>query len=377
MFVNDIISDTYIKADTSCNEIELIITDQKSFSFGKTHVISTPPLISITEEDSDPPNTASKFQRTFKVNEKCDSLENIPVITEFDCEHSRRRIMSESMQEKIPKTPDTEKEKLRSNQGSMPNLNEMDSSMASIEHNRYFFQEKNQQNLSIASIASNADFRETEICAQSSRFNLNEIGLSSNITQQAPRPTFSPSKMQKANVKNRDSPIRSNDNATALHQSPTIRRVRQDSQFKSPLQRNVQMTFSPPQRSKLSIDIREMQRRETFIASSRGQEIRVTAWKQQQAQFNFQVPRIPRDSNTRPSLTSQSLTSLSTLSLASASSTCSMPANITQGKLYNEQNMSMYNNPDPFAATTTADPFLSSTMFLDERSVDQIEKVNP
>lgn len=30
-------------------------------------------------------------------------------------------------------------------------------------------------------------------------------------------------------------------------------------------------------------------------------------------------------------------------------------------------------NPDPFAATTTLDPFLSATMYLDERSVDKHE----
>lgn len=354
IFENDIESDTYIKAgDASCNEIELIITDQKSL-LGKTHVISTLPLVSITEDNVTSPS-GRNFQRTFKVDE-------------FDCQNSRRRILSESMQEAFLKTPEEGKNKFRSsNQGSMPNLNDIDSSITSIEHNRYFFQGKHQPDLSIA---SNADFHEIEICAQSSRFNLNELGLS-------PTPTCSP-KIKRANLEtvgNRASPTRGIAfNASALHQSPTLRRIRKEPQFKSPSQKNVHMTFSPPQKSNFSAEIREMQRRETFTAS-KGQEIRATTWKQQQAQFNFQVPRIPRDTYTRSSLASQSLTSLSTLSLASATSTSSMPANITHGKLYNEQNIGLYKNPDPFAATTTADPFLSSTMFLDERSVDQIEKV--
>lgn len=39
-----------------------------------------------------------------------------------------------------------------------------------------------------------------------------------------------------------------------------------------------------------------------------------------------------------------------------------------------ESHLTTFINPDPFAASTTCDPFLSATMYLNEQAVDKIEK---
>lgn len=117
-----------------------------------------------------------------------------------------------------------------------------------------------------------------------------------------------------------------------------------------------------------------MYRRETFVVSnSHGRDIRATTWKQQQNQQLFAVPRVPRESTVRSksSTISQSLTSLSS-SMTSIASISSMPA--TSGKLYNENVINAYKKKDPFCATTTEDPFLTSSMYLDEHTLDRIEK---
>ncbi|CRL03879.1 CLUMA_CG017003, isoform B [Clunio marinus] len=338
-----------IEATDEINEIEIIFKENQNI-LGKTQTIST--LCAIDEDEL--LTTDRNFQETFKVN-KSESL--LLLVDDSDKKSEDR--MSESMRET---NSDDVTRQLRTNQGSMPNLNEMNSVLTCIEDNRYFRQPESQQfqqNLSIESTVSHADFREIEICAQSSRLNLDD----SDLNAVAPTP-IKESKVEKSPRK-----------YVKEISSPTVKRVmKQDSEFKSPL-KVMRMIFSPP-RNNLSTNINDIMRRETFDIESRGRMIRATTWKQKQAQQVFAAPKTPKTLNLRPSssLISQSLHSLSSLSVASVTSTCSMPANLTSGRLYNENHVNAYNNNDPFSATTTIDPFLSSTMYLEEQTLDRIEK---
>lgn len=180
------------------------------------------------------------------------------------------------------------------------------------------------------SIVSNTDFGEIEMCAASSRLNLNEIGRSPARTEAAA-----------------EMPIK-------IVQTPP----------------NVQKTVPPitlmaisPPRNKLADELREMYRKENFSPKQPA--------KQAKSPYVFVVPRIPRDISlrTHPKQISQSLTSLSS-STTSLASTSSVPA--TSGKLYNESVYSEYTNFDIFSPATLVDPFLMGSMFLDERTLDGI-----
>lgn len=189
----------------------------------------------------------------------------------------------------------------------------------------------NAQNISMESIVSNTDdFHEIEMCAASSRLNLHEIGL----------PV-----LQEVSINQQSEP-------------------RVVPKVKTPVKPgNVLLTFSPP-RNRLADDLREMYRRETYTVKQQ---------KTPRSPYVFAIPRIPRENGMRGSSTqiSMSLTSLSS-STTSIASTSSVPA--TTGKLYNENVLNSYTQIDPFSATTTEDPFLSSSMYLDERRLDGIEK---
>lgn len=334
------------------DEIEIVLSDPSTSVFSKTRVVSvTSPLGAISEEE--PLVTQTYFHKTFEVT-KSQSFYDIS---------SENVRASESMRETRLPVPDINVQQLRSNQGSMPNLNDIDA-FSTIEHNRYFLQpsrNENQPDMSIESLASNADFRETEICAQSSRLFLNEL--------------VSPSMPCRADRTKLIQPAQICDTSPSFHSSPTVRRVQLEPDFKSPPRKlaAVAMTFSPPSNSKLSSGIREIRHRETSEDNSKGRKIRATTWKQQQNLFA--VPRVPRDLQLRPTnLTSQSLHSLSSSSVTSVASTSSVPATLTSGRLYNENYANVYNRNDPFSATTTVDPFLTSTMYLDEQTLDGIEK---
>ncbi|KAG5673532.1 hypothetical protein PVAND_003573 [Polypedilum vanderplanki] len=352
---------TYIKLPSSeeINEIELVLTSNKNAIISKSQSLSTPPH-------------QTELQKTFHVNKSLSFNENI-VSDTFDC---NRRLLSESMQN-VESPAILEKEKLKKCiQGSMPNLNEICES--NFEHNRYFNHQQSQphiemraQNLSIESIVSNTDFKEIETCAQSSRLNLNEIGR--------PRKSSSPINPEMVIL---ESPFKTQNNSqqykkskkspTKFYLSPTIQRIREEEQEPlSPTAAKKLLTFSPP-KSKIS-EINDIYRRETFVISKKG-ESRVTTWKQQQNQHMFAIPKVPRESifrTTIASTISQSLTSLSS-SITSIASTSSMP--VTSGRLYNENFINAYSQKDPFSASTTEDPFLSSSMYLDEHTLDGIEK---
>lgn len=251
-----------------------------------------------------------------------------------------------SFHEEVTEGPEN---KLRVNIGSTPNLNEINS-VGTIESNRYYSKQPEDiigQNLSIESIVSNADFRETEICAQSSCYNLNEL-----VSPRSGEKILTDTTPKK---ENRDSPRRQD----VKNRSPSffsIQKMTAYKDFKSPPpMTSHKMEFSPGQ-------------------------TRSSTWKQKlKNQQAFAMPRVPRDLHfqPRPNLSTQSLHSISSCSVSSAVSavsTCSTPAKMISGKLYNENHINAYNLKDPFSATTTFDPFLSSTMYLDERTLDSIEK---
>lgn len=244
-------SETFLKIDdTSIHEIQLILTpnmpEQKSF-MSKTHLVSTPPSMPIISENEALTNCTTpertKLQKTFNVAKQ--SLED----------NSFNVRMSESLREISFHDDDVPVQKLRNNQGSMPNLNEM-TAVTPIENNRYFFQKDRQynqqkvQNLSMESSVSNTDFRDMEICAQSSRFNINEVGLAPNEIAKRTESTkgdnftedlSTPPKYHSKNV------------PKITRESPTVRRVREEINFKSPLKKQAQLlTISPPARSRFS-----------------------------------------------------------------------------------------------------------------------------
>lgn len=184
---------TYIKGPSSeeINEIEIILTNSNTPTMNKATRFSTPDHNKIKDDVAanknvhTPENDSthlkvdnnSKLQTTFKINKSRSFNENFIQSETFECKPVAERIMSESMREPENMPTYSEKEKLKANQGSMPNLNDIN--VRHIEHNRYFYQETcdlRPQNLSMESVVSNVDFKELETCAQSSRLNLNEIG---------------------------------------------------------------------------------------------------------------------------------------------------------------------------------------------------------
>lgn len=262
---------------------------------------------------------------------------------------------------------------LKINQGSMPNLNDLHVHGV-IEHNRYYRQQKSEPHN--VSMESHADFREfeskTEFCAQSSQLNFEVLspGKSSQGNSRASSPVRSKQNSpvrskQLLNVKFADKSPANSKVQSPLHLSPTMRRIQEEPEFKpvSPKKSVFQLTFSPPRKSMSAETIR----RETFVVPKSGRCIRASTWKQQQSQM-FKVPQDLKLTSSTPRLSSQSLHSVSNSSICSTSS---MPP-ITTGRLYNEN--IVIPRSDPFSATTTQDPFLSSTLYLDERKLDNIEK---
>lgn len=318
------------------NEIEIILNEN-------TRILSTNQLCVISEEQM---ASQLEFYKTFEVN-NTRSLSDLSDSTSFT------QATSESLKEKL-KIPDSDAKKIRCNQGSMPNLND---DVGSIENNRYFQQQRaeaHHPNVSLESLVSNADFFEIESCAQSSRLFLDEF-------------EYTPSKHSSREKTKLVTDLKHSP------ESPTSRRIPNDQTSKGPAKRNV-LVFSPPTRNTLPVEVRDSQRRETYALPPSGQHIRATTWKQQQNHQMFVVPKVPRDLTLRPKLVTQSLNSLSSSSIASMGSTSSTPAKLTTGRLYNENYLNAYGRKDPFSATTTIDPFLSSTMYLDERNLDKIEK---
>ncbi|XP_017020547.1 protein abnormal spindle [Drosophila kikkawai] len=220
-------------------------------------------------------------------------------------------------------------------QGSMPNLNEM--KIRSIEQNRYYQEQQVQmekENCLISSSSSEASlvgqqdvlFNQNEILAQSSRFNLHELGRKSR----------------------RGSPVK--------HGNPHKRRSHElsfsDSPSNESLHRQDTMLISPPKKQRVE-DTSLLRSAAPANASARSSGAH--AWTHTQPKkFKLATTLALMKKTTTPRKVRET-------------SGVQAPVKLYDSELY----MQTYINPDPFAATTTADPFLASTMYLDEQAVER------
>ncbi|XP_055906627.1 protein abnormal spindle [Eupeodes corollae] len=323
--------------------------------FNKTATVTpalSRPLSMIEEEDAH--NAPNILQKTYEIKVDQQLKRDVKLVG------TPLRKYSESMKDLSLKSPSSK----ISIQGSMPNLNEMEN-IQSIEQNRYYhaplastvsgtvekkynlkpkvicLDESDASNNSMVSCTSQADllFNQNEILAQSSRFNLNEIGRKSRKNSPVSVPTphhrkaNTPTKVSKKLIESPNKSIgtkRYRD--LALLDSPGS-----DTSTLS-IPKVIAASVSPPKRAKFESD--------PFTRPSNSSK-----WPTSQ-------PRKPKLSRT--------------LSLVKKPIT---PRKIKEEpivKLYDsEMYMQTYINPDPFAATTTRDPFLASTMYLDERAVEK------
>ncbi|XP_034660450.1 protein abnormal spindle [Drosophila subobscura] len=221
-------------------------------------------------------------------------------------------------------------------QGSMPNLNEMQ--IRSIEQNRYFQEQQPTQmnakpvdrTLLDNSICSEASFmcpqdylfNHNEILAQSSRFNLHEVGRKSR--------KGSPVKeMNTANTQKRRS------HELSFSDSPSN---------ESLYRHETTMAISPPKKQRVD-DISLLRSAAPANASARSG----STWTQTQPK-KFKLAQ-----------------TMSLMKTPKRKAREAAPVKLYDSELY----MQTYINPDPFAATTTADPFLACTMYLDEQAVER------
>ncbi|XP_030559748.1 protein abnormal spindle [Drosophila novamexicana] len=296
------------------------------------HATQTRALACIREEDASPPNMEIRSPPKSKVH---DLKRDINIVG------SPLRKYSESMSNLSLLSPQTK----IAIQGSMPNLNEM-LQLRSIEQNRYYQQQQQPPPLqapkqviipsldsscsSETSVLSQHDvlFNQCEILAQSSRFNLHEVGRK---TRKA-----SPS----AQVL-KDNEVKQLNGGIIGHKRRSNELSFSDAPSNESLHRNETLTISPPKR----------QRFEGSLAPANASARSAKVWphaqpkkfKLAQTMSLLKKPATPRKTRDKPTV-----------------------------KLYDSDlYLQTYINPDPFAATTTADPFLASTMYLDEQAVER------
>lgn len=317
------------------------------------------PLSMIEEEE--PNNVPNILQKTYEIKVDEQLKRDVKLVG------TPLRKYSESMKDLSLRSPSSK----MFIQGSMPNLNEMEN-IQSIEQNRYFhapitttapnsiekpkflkpkaicLDDSDASNNSFTSCTSNADlmFNQNEILAQSSRFNLNEIGKKFRKN--------SPLSMPPLN--NRKPPTQTTKASKKLLQSPSkttgggaTKRYRDLALLDSPVNettsslsvpKTITASVSPPKRAKFEC--------ESFARSSLGSSNKWPLVQPKKAKLSrtlalVKKPITPRKIKEEPIV-----------------------------KLYDSDlYMQTYINPDPFAATTTRDPFLASTMYLDERSIEK------
>lgn len=175
----------------------------------RTHLLSSPvPHLSVIEEEVTRSELSETFVKVQSDHQRTYSVVATPspvnLLREVAVSGTPLRKKFQSMKELSHVNGNLEQQCLKSNQGSMPNLNKIEK-LSSIESNRYFYQsvEKDLQiaideepederslhgdgefghlDNSICSIKSTMStvstaFQENEILAQSSQFNLNELG---------------------------------------------------------------------------------------------------------------------------------------------------------------------------------------------------------
>lgn len=255
---------------------------------------------------------------------------------------------SESMRN-LSSKKSREQEYLKLNQGSMPNLHEIEG-INSIESNRYYSQVAASQ-LALAGAptprmgpppptsshnnpydSSFMVFRENEIRAQSSCTNLHELPDNTGLIKT-----------------NSERVLGTRDKYAAFSITPAASRV------KCPF-----MTLSPPK------NLTSTQKKPSVDPSAAkwSQAVRLAAKaKREKEQLTQQHQQMSRLHN---------LTDTNTL----LKMACQVPMRMEKRRVFYDAEMHLQAaiNPDPFAATTTHDPFLSATMYLDEQATDKYEK---
>ncbi|XP_017058499.1 protein abnormal spindle [Drosophila ficusphila] len=218
-------------------------------------------------------------------------------------------------------------------QGSMPNLNEM--KIRSIEQNRYYQEQQlqmkgkdlNSSSGSEASLLGHQEFmfNHNEILAQSSRFNLHEVGR----------------KSLKGSPKRNQNPYKRRSHELSFSDSPS----------NESLHRNETMAISPPKKQRVE-DTTLPRSAAPANASARSSSAHV--WPHAQSK-KFKLAQ------------TMSLMKKTTTPRKVRDNGLQAPVKLYDSEMY----MQTYINPDPFAATTTMDPFLASTMYLDEQAVER------
>ncbi|XP_065364471.1 protein abnormal spindle [Calliphora vicina] len=368
-----------------------------SLVINKTTVITTTPVARpleiIQEEDNSPTglNTASKLDNQMAMETPKKGEEDLK--RDIKLIGTPLRKYSESMKDLYQKSPQS----ILITQGSLPNLNEMET-IKSFEQNRYFIQansrtdvkastqaiaaaaatqdnnklkvEQQQQHNESAdqldcsrmSLISHSDvqFNQNEILAQSSRFNLNEVGLkyrknspslakcktNNNTDKRNPTP---PKASRKLNSVPEAHKRRSNELSFSDSQSmDSVVSGSSTTSLRTNSTKSSYVTVSPPKRQRLEWDT-SLQKQKTPTNASAS--IKVKNWSQTQPK-KYKLSK--------------------TLSLVKKPLTPRKSKEEPRIKLYEaDLFLQPYINPDPFAATTTCDPFLASTMYLDEASVDK------
>uniref|UniRef100_A0A1A9WF92 Calponin-homology (CH) domain-containing protein n=1 Tax=Glossina brevipalpis TaxID=37001 RepID=A0A1A9WF92_9MUSC len=282
-------------------------------------------------------------------------------------------------------------------QGSLPNLNEMET-IHEFEQNRYFKPSTARKgsiscldtvqnstacnedihrklfnsspiapNVNELSLVSHPEilFDQHEILAQSSRFNLHEIGMK----QRKQSPIISRQRQNSYNNLRNSTPPRStraNNHVTSVGNDGSKRPLNElsfsdctsldsivslnnNKSINNPIKSKSDYV-SPPKRQRLDAN-------STLYRSLTPINASANARKKTWSRINPKQIKLSR-----------------TLSLIKKPVTpCKLKAE-PRIKLYDsELHLQSFINPDPFAATTTCDPFLTSTMYLDEASVEKHE----
>ncbi|XP_061402805.1 protein abnormal spindle [Musca vetustissima] len=352
----------------------------------KTTVISTTPVarpldMIKEEENTSPPNATNVTTPSGQ------PVETPKASTEEDLKRDIKlvgtplRKYSESMKDLYQKSPQS----AVLTQGSLPNLNEMET-IKSFEQNRYFQQATSQVKLSNPKVngsASNADnkpvesahdtsidvlnasqtslishpdvmFNHNEILAQSSRFNLNEVGLRCRKSSPVVNKT-----------KNTNSRTKTNTPPSATKTAkPKLQTVTESNGHK---RRSTELSFSDSQSVESVISTCSAK-----TSSTKSSYSTVSPPKRQKldnrSPSNAAMAKVKSWSQTQP----KKFKLAKTLSLVKKPVTPRKMKEEPRTRLYDsELFLQPYINPDPFAATTTCDPFLASTMYLDEAAVDR------
>uniref|UniRef100_A0A1B0BRY7 Abnormal spindle-like microcephaly-associated protein ASH domain-containing protein n=1 Tax=Glossina palpalis gambiensis TaxID=67801 RepID=A0A1B0BRY7_9MUSC len=271
-------------------------------------------------------------------------------------------------------------------QGSLPNLNDMET-IGDFEKNRYFKQSTSRKgSLNTLSIRQRCTtspkrgldelnlvshpevlFDQHEILAQSSRFNLNEIGMKQcnnspiaidtqtrnvhrNIRElTTPRSTKTSSQVT-TTVENANNKRHLNElSFSECSNLDSIAGSNNEKSSKSRIKTKSDC-ISPPKRQRLEMD---STLHRSFTPINASANVRKKTW----AHMKPKPIKLSR-----------------TLSLIKKPLTPCKLKTEPRIKLYDtELHLQSFINPDPFAATTTCDPFLASTMYLDEASVEKHE----